>query len=132
MLMKRMIATQTNISSSKDTIVRERQMKILLSQVTKLNSKRKYYMWCRGYGNNKNPRMDTLLWHITVKSSIPNIRMELVCKPTLGPHSRINVQPSWKISLCQDKGLSSTLIKMIRRKKEGNNYQKILHPSKPV
>ena len=51
-----------------------------------LNLKKKSFMWCKCYGDNYMPRIDTLLCHITVRSVITNIQVELMFQPTFGPY----------------------------------------------
>ena len=45
-------------------------------QVTILDSRETLFRWCKGYGDYYMPRIDTLLWHITVRSSTMNLHMK--------------------------------------------------------
>ena len=80
------------IVPSKYPVIREREMKNLLSRVITLNSKGNSCMWCKGYGDKLIPRIHNLLCHLTQRSSIINLHLEVMCHPTSGPYSRINIK----------------------------------------
>ena len=54
--------------------------------------------------------------NIIGRSNTMNLQMELICHPTFGAYSRINIQVPEKISLGQDEKLSLTFSKIIRGK----------------
>ena len=102
---------------SKYTVVRERDIRTLLLQVITLNLKEDSCIWYKGHGYNCMSRIETLLCHITGRSIIMDLRMELMSQTILGTYSRINIQLSGKIRLGQDAILYLTFINIIRRKK---------------
>ena len=61
-------------------------MKTLLLKVTILYSMENHFICCKRYGENYIPRIDTLLWHITGRSSAMKLQMKLMCQPTFGPY----------------------------------------------
>ena len=107
---------QTEIIPSKEPVVREIDMKNLLSQFITLNSKENFCMWYRCYVKNQIPRIHTLLWHISGRPRIFNLRIELMCQISLGTCPRIYIQLPQKRSLGQDVKLSSAFRNMISMK----------------
>ena len=52
--------------------------KLVVTSDHKLDPKKDSFKWCKGYGYNYMPIIETLLWHITGSSSTMNLQMNLM------------------------------------------------------